>query len=226
MQQAPLSFTICQSLLNFVFIESMLLSSHLILCHSFLLLPLIFPIIRVFSNELALHIKWPNYWSFSFLISPSNDYSGMISFRIYWLDVFAVQETLRGLFQHHNSRYKFFGVQPFLWSNSHLYMTTGKTIALTVWIFDCKVISLFFNLLSRFVIAFLRRSKHFFISKLQSPSAVTLESKKIKSITASTFSPFICPEVMGLNVMILVFVMLSFNVNFYILLFHPHQEVP
>ena len=150
MQQAPLSFTICQSLLNFVFIESMLLSSHLILCHSLHLLPSIFPITRVFSNELALHIKWPNYWSFSFLISPSNDYSGMISFRIYWFGVFAVQETLRGFLQHHNSRYKFFGVQPFLWSNSHPYMTTGKTIALTVWIFDCKVISLIFNLLSSF----------------------------------------------------------------------------
>ena len=160
-------------------------SNHLILCHPLILLPSVFSGIRVFSNELALHIQWPKYWSFSFSNSPSNEYSGLISFRIDWFDLLAVQGTLKSLLQHHSSkasvlwRSAFFIVQLF-----HPYMTTGKTIALTRWTFVGKVKSLFFNMLSRFVIAFLPRSKCLLISSLQLSSAVILESKKIKSIIA------------------------------------------
>ena len=159
-------------------------SNHLILCPPLLLLPSIFPSIRVFSSELVLRIKWPKYWSFSFSINPSNEYSGLISFRIDWLDLLAVQGTLKSLLQHHSSkasvlrRSAFFMVQ-----FSHPYTTTGKTIALTRWTFVAKVMSLLFNMLSRLVIAFLPRSKHLLISWLQSPSAVILEPKKIMSIT-------------------------------------------
>ena len=154
-------------------------SNYLILCHPLLLLPSIFPSIRVFSNESALHIRWPKYWSFSFNTSPSNEYSGLISFRIDWLDLLAVEGTLKSLFQHHSSkasilwRSAFFIVQL-----SHLYMTTRKTIALTRWTFVGKVMSLLFNMLSRMVIAFLPRSKHLLISWLQSPSEVILEPPK------------------------------------------------
>ena len=149
-------------------------SNHLILCRP-LLLPSIFPSTRVFSNESALRIRWPNYWSFSFNISPSNEYSGLISFRIDWFDLFAVQGTLKSLLQHHSSkpsilqRSAFFLVQL-----SYPYMTTGKTTALTRWTLFDKVISLLFNMLSRFVITFLPRSKCLLISWLQSPSAVIL----------------------------------------------------
>ena len=162
-------------------IESVMPSSHLILCRPLLLLPSIFPSIRVFSNESALHTRWP-YWSFSFSISPSNEYSGLISFRMDWLDLFAVQGTLSSLLQSHSSKTSilrhaaFFIVQL-----SHAYMTTGKTIALTRQTFVGKVMSLLFNMLSRFVIAFLPRSKCLLISWLQSPSAVILELKKITS---------------------------------------------
>jgi len=182
-----------------------MLSNHLILCHC-LLLPSIFPGIKAFSKELALHIRWPKYWSFSFNISPSNEYSGLISFRIDWFDLLAVQGTLKALFQHHSSKASilwwsvFFMVQL-----SHLYMTTGKTITLTILTFVSKVIPLLFNTQSRFFIAFLLRSKGFLISWLQSPSAVILESKKIKSVTVSIVSPSICHEVMGLDAMILIF---------------------
>ena len=152
-------------------------SNHLILCCPVLLLPSIFPSIRVFPNESALHIKWPKY-SFSFSISPSNEYSGLISFRIDWLDLLAVQGTLKSLLQHHSSKASILWLSAlFIVQLSHPYMTTGKTIALTRWIFVSKVMSLFFNLLSRFVIAFLPRSKHLLISWLQSPSAVILEPK-------------------------------------------------
>ena len=150
-------------------IESVMLSNHLILCHPLLLLPSIFPSIRVFSNESVLHIRWPKYWSFSFRISPSNEYSGLISFRMVWLDLLAVQGILKSLLQHHSSkasilwRSAFFIVQL-----SHPYMTTGKTIALTRWTFVGKVMSLLFNMLSRLVITFLLRSKRLFISWLQS----------------------------------------------------------
>ena len=167
-----------------------------------LLLPSIFPSKGVFSNEPVLHIRWPKYWSFSFSISPSNEYSGLISCRIDWFDLLAVQGTLKSLLQHHSSKASilqhsaFFTVQL-----SHPYMTTGNTIALTRWAFVSKVMSLLFNMLSRLVIAFLPRSKHLLISWQQSPSAVILEPKKMKSITVSIVSLSICHEVMGPEVM-------------------------
>ena len=170
-RQVSLSFTISQSLLKLMFTESVMPSNHLILCH-LLLLPSIFPSIRVFSNESVLCIRWPKYWSFSFSISPSNGRSGLISFRMDWLDLLAVQGTLKSLLQHQSSKapillhWAFFIVQL-----SHPYMTTGKTIALTRWTFVGKVMSLLFNMLSRLVIIFLPRSKRLFISWLQSPSA-------------------------------------------------------
>ena len=181
-------------------------SSHLILCRPLLLPPSIFASIRVFSNESALHIRWPKYGSFSFSISPSNEYSGLISFRMDWLDLLAVQGTLRSLLQHHSSKASI--PQPsalFIVQLSHPYMTTGKTKALTRQTFVGKVMSLLFNMLSRLVIAFLPRSKHLLISWLQSPSAVILEPPKIKSDTVSTGSPSISHEVMGLDAMIFVF---------------------
>ena len=159
--------------------ESVMPSNHLILCRSPLLLPSIFPSIRVFSNKSALHIRWPKDWSFSFSISPYNEHPGLISFRMDWLNLLSVQDTLKSLLQHHSSkasilrRSAFFTVQL-----SHPYMTTGKIIALTRWTFVGKVISLLFNMLSSLVITFLPRSKHLLISWLQSPSAVILEPRK------------------------------------------------
>ena len=154
-------------------------SSHFILCHSLLLLPLIAPSIRVFSNESTLRMRWPKYWSFCFSISPSNEHPGQISFRMDWLDLLAVQGTLKSLLQHHSSK------ASILWHSafftvplSHPYMTTGRTIALTRQTFVGKVISLLFNMLSRWVITFLPRSKSLLISWLQSPSAMILEPKK------------------------------------------------
>ena len=188
-------------------IESMMPSNHLILCHFLLLPPSIFLIIKVFSNELALHMRWPKYWSFSFSVSPSSEYSGLISFRMDWLDLLAVQVTLKSLLQHHRSKSSIFWHSAFfIVPLSHPYMTTGKTIALTRWMFDGKVMSLLFNMLPRLVIAFLPRSKHLLISWLQSPSTVILEKiKKIKSVTVSIVSPSIYHEVMGLDAEILVF---------------------
>ena len=156
-------------------------SNRLILCRPLLLLPSIIPSIKVFSSESILHIRWPKYWSFSFSISPSNEYSGLISFRMDCLDLLAVQGTLKSLLQHSSTvqKHQFFGTQLSLWSNSHPYMTTGKKKALTRWIFVGKVMSLLFNMLSRLVITFLKRSKHLLISWLQSPSAVILEPRKI-----------------------------------------------
>src|SRR5574340_751020 len=160
-------------------IESVMPSNHLILCRPLILLPSIFPSIRVFSNESALHIRWSSYWSFSFSISPSNEYSGLTSFRIDWFDLLAVQGTLKSLLQHHSSKASvlrhsaFFMVQL-----SHPYMTTGKTIALTRCTFAGKVMSLLLNMLSRLVITFFQRSRHILISWLQSPSAVILEYNK------------------------------------------------
>ena len=186
--------------------ESEIPSSHLILCHPLLLLPSIFPSIRVFSNESVLRMRWPRYWSFSFSISPSNEYSGPISFRIDGFHLLAIQGTLKSLLQHHSSkasilrRSTFFTVQL-----SHPYMTTGKTIALTRQTFVGKVMSLLFNMLSRLVTAFLPRKKHLLISWLQSPSAVILKPKKIKSVTASIVSPSVCYEVRGPDAMVLVF---------------------
>ena len=193
--------------------------NHLILCRPLLFLPLILPSIRVFSNESAHRIRWPKYWSFSFSISPSNEHPGLISFRMDWLDLLAVQGTLKSLFQHHSSKASIFWHSAFFTVQlSHLYITTGKTTALTRWTFVGKVmsllciylfiylfLSLLFNMLSRLVITFLPRSKNLLISWLQSPSAVIWEPKKIKSATVSTVSPSICHEVMGLDAMILVF---------------------
>ena len=159
-------------------------SNHLILCHPLLLLPSIFPSIRVFSNESSLHIQGPKYWSFSFNIRPFNEHQGVISFRMDWLDLLAVQRTLKSLLQHHHSKASvlqhsaFFTVQLL-----HPCMTTGKTIALTRWTFVSKVMSLLFNMIPRLVITFLSRSKCLLISWLQSPSAVILETQKIKSLS-------------------------------------------
>ena len=182
-------------------IKTVMPSNHLILCHPTLLLPSIFPSIRVFPNESALHIRWPKYWSFSFSISPSNEYSGLISFRMDWLDLLAVQGTLKSLLQHHSSKPSILQHSAFF-TVQHLYMTTGKTIALTRWNFVGKIMSVLFNMLSRLVIAFLPRSKRLLISWLQSPSAVILEAKKIKLLAVSIVSPSICYEVMGPDTMI------------------------
>ena len=181
-------------------------SNHLILCHPLLLLPSIIPSIRGFSSESVLHIRWPKYWSISFNISPSNEYSGLNSFRIDWFDRLAVHGTLKSLLQHHSSKASILWHSGFFVVHlSHPYMTAGKTIALTKWTFVGKVKSLLFNMMSRLVIAFLPRSKHLFISWLQSPSVEILELKKIKSVTVSTVSPTICHEVMEPDAMIFVF---------------------
>ena len=167
-------------------IELVMPSNHLILCHPLLLLPSIFPNIRVFSSESVLRIKWPKDWNFSFSISPSNEYSGLISYRVDWLDLLAVQGTLKSLLQHHSSKASILQCSAFfIVQLSYTYMTTGKTIALTRWTFISKVMSLLFNKLFRLIIAFLPRSKHLLIPWLQSPPAVILEPKKVKSLTAS-----------------------------------------
>ena len=173
-----------------------------------------FPVIRVFSNESALHIRWPMNWSFSFNISLSNEHSGLISFRMYWLDLLAVQEALKSL-QHHSLKASVLLRSAFfIFQLSYPYMTPRKTIALSRQTFVGKVMSLLFNMLSSLVITLLPRSKCLLISWLQSPSAVILEPPKIKSLTVSTVSLSICHEVMGLDAMILVFWMLSFKPNF------------
>ena len=197
--QASLSISNSRSLLKLMSIESVMPSNHLILCHPLLLPPAIFPSIRVFSSESALHIRWPKYWSFSFNISPFNEYSGLISFRMDELDLLAVQGTLKSLLQHHRSKASILQCSAFFTVQlSHPYMTTEKTIALTRWTFVGEVMSLLFNTLSRLIITFLPRSKRLLISWLQSPSAVIFEPKKLKSVTVSTVSPSICHEVMGL----------------------------
>ena len=171
-RQACLSITNFRSLLKLMPIESVLPSSHLILCRPLLLLPPIPSNIRVFSSESTLQMRWPKYWTFSFSINPSNEHSGLISFRMAWLDLFVVQGTLKSLLQHHTSKASTFRRSAFFTVQlSHPYMTTGKTIALTRWTFVGKVMSLLFNMVSRFVITFLPRSKHLLISWLQSPSA-------------------------------------------------------
>ena len=182
--QASLSITNAQSPHKTMSIESVMPSKHLILCCPLLLLPSIFPSIRVFSNESALHIRWPKYWSFSFNISPSNEHPGLISFRIDWLDLLTVQGTLKSLQQHHSSKASILQLSAFfIVQLSHPYMTTGKTIALTRRTFVGKIMSLLLNMLSRLVITFLPGSKRLLISWLQSPSVVILEPRKIKSDT-------------------------------------------
>ena len=184
-------------------IESVMLSNHLILCHPLLLLPSMLPSFRVFSNESALHLRWSKYWSFSFNISPSREHPGLISFRMDWLDLLAVQGTLKSLLQHHGSKASIFRHSAFFTLHlSQPYMTTGKTIALTRWTFVGKVRSLLFSMLSRLITTFLPRSNCLLISWLQSPSAVLLEPPKIKT---ATVSPSICHEVMGPDAIILVF---------------------
>ena len=178
-RQPSLFITNSQSLLKLLYIESVMPSNHLILCGPLLLLPSIFPRIRVFSNESVLHVRWPKYWHFNFNISPSKEYLGLISFRADWFDLLAVQGTLKSLLQHHSSKTSgiwcsvFFIVQ-----FSHPYVTTGKTIALTRQTFVSKAMSLLFNMLFRFVLAFLPRSKCLLFSWLQLPSAVILEPPK------------------------------------------------
>ena len=163
-------------------VELVMPSYHLVLCRSLLLLPSVLSSIRVFSNESVLHIRLPKYWSFRFSISPSNEYSGPISFRMDWLDLLAIQRTLKSLLQHHSSKASILQHSAFfIVQLSHPYMTTGKTLALTRQTFVGKVMSLLFNMLSRLVITFLPRSKRLLISWLQSPSAVILETKKIKA---------------------------------------------
>ena len=191
-RQASLSNTNSQNLLKLMSIKSVMPSNHLILCWSLLFLPSIFPSIKVFSNESALHIRWPKYWSFSFSISPSNEYSGLISFRMDWLDVLAFQGSLKSS-PHYSSKASILQLSAFfIVQISHPHMTSGKTIALTRWTFVDKVMSLLFHLLSMLVIVFLPRSKHLLISWLQSPSAVILEPPKLKSVTVSIVSPSIC----------------------------------
>ena len=192
---------ISRSLLKLMSIESGMPSNDLILCSPLLLLPSIFPSIRVFSNELAHCIRWPKYWSFSFIISPSNEYSGLISFGMEWLDLLAVQGTLKNLLQHHNSKASILSAQLLTVQLSHPNMTTGETIALTRQTFTSKEMSLLYNMLSRLVIAFLSKRKHPLTSWLQSQSEVILEPKKIKSVTLSTVSPSVCHEVMGPDAM-------------------------
>ena len=178
--QASLSFTISRSLLKLTSVELVIPSSHLILCHTLFLLPSVFPSIKVFSSEWAVCVKWPKYWSFSFSISPSNEYSGLISFRMDWFGLWSPRDS-----QQSSAAPQFKSIRSL--AISLLYdptlTTTRKTVALTIWTFVSKVMSLLFNTISRFVIAFLPRSKRLLISWLQSPSSVILEPKKIKSVT-------------------------------------------
>ena len=205
--QASLSITNSQSLLKLLSIKSMMPSNHLFLCCPLLLLPSIFPSIRVFSNESVLHIRWPKDWSFSFSISPSNEYTGLTSFMIDWFDFLAVQGNLKSLLQHHSSKVSILQHSAFfIVQLSHPYMTTRKTIALIRQTFVSKVMSPLFNMLSRCVIAFLPRNKFLLISGLQSSAAAIFEPPpQIKSITVSIVSPSICCEVMGPGAMIFVF---------------------
>ena len=185
--QASLSITNSWSLLKLISSESVMASNHLILCHPLLLPPSIFPRIRVFSNESVLRIKRPKYWSFRFNISPSNEYSGLISFRMDCFYLLVVQGTLKSLLQHHSSKASILRCSAsFIVQLSHPYMTTGKTAALTTWMFVGKVMSLLFNTLSRLVITFLPRSKHLLISWLQSPSA---QSSKKSSLSLFPLFP-------------------------------------
>ena len=203
-----------RSLPKLMSIESVMLSNHLIQCHFLLFLPSIFPRIRVFSNEVALPIRWPKYWNFS--ISPSKEYSGLITYcRIDWLKFLAIQWTLKSILQHHSSKASILRCSAFfIIQFSHRYITTGKTIALTKQTFVGRVMSLLFNMLSRLVIAFLPRNKRLLISWLQSLSTVILELQKIKSLNGFIVSPPIFHEVMEPDAMILVFWMLSFKTAF------------
>ena len=219
--QASLSITNSWNTLRFTSIKSVMPSNYLILSRPLLLLPPIPPSLRVFSKESTLLMRWPKYWSFSFSIIPSKEIPGLISFRMDWLDLLAVQGILKSLLQHHSLKASIIQCSAFFTVQlSHPYMTTGKTIALTRRTLCGKVMSLLLNILSRWVISFLPRSKRLLISWLQSPSAVILEPKKIKS---ATVSPSISHEVMGPDAMIFVFWMLSIKPNFS-LSSHFHQD--
>ena len=201
-----MSITHSWSLLKLLSIGLVMPTNHLILCFLLLILHSICPSIRVFSNELALRIRWPKYWSFSFNISLSSEYSGLFSLKIDWFALLAVQGTLKSLLQHHSSKASILWHSAFfIVQLSHPYMTTGKNVALTTQTFVGKVTSLLFNMLSRLVITFLPRSKHLLISCLQLPSAVIWEPRKMKSVTVSTVSPSIYYEVIGPGAMILSF---------------------
>jgi len=214
--KASLSITKSPNLLKFMSIQSVMPSDNLIFCHPLLLPPSIFPSMRVFSSDSVLCIGWLKYWSFNFSISLSYEYLGLISFRMDWCHLLAVQGTLKSLLQHHILKASILRCSAFfIVQLSHPYMTTGKTIALTRLTFVNKVMSLHFNMLPRFIIAFLPRSKCLFISWLQSPSAVILEPPKIRSVTVS---PSICHEMMGPDAMILVLWMLNFKPTFHSLL--------
>ena len=222
--QASLCISNCQSLPKPMSIDLTMPSNHLILCRPLLLWPLIFPSIRVFSNESALCIRWPKYWSYNFNISPSNEYPGLICLRKHWLDLLPIQRTLKSLLQHHSSKASILLCSAlFIVQQSHSYMTMRKTIVLTRWTFDGKLMSLLFNKLSRLVITFLPRSKRLLISWLQSPSAVILDPLKIKSDTVSTVSPSTYHEVMEPDAMILVFWMLSLKSTFHSPLLLPSR---
>ena len=201
--QASLSITSSRSLLKLMSVESVMPSNRLILRHP-VLLSSVFPSIRIFSNESVFHIRWPNYWSFSFSVSPSCEFSGLIAFRMDWFDL-EVQGTLKRLLQHHSLKASvLLGSAFFIGQHSYPHMTTGKTIALTRWTFVGKVMSLLFNMLSRLVITFLPRGRCLLISWLQSPTAMILELKKIK--VSHSFRCFtVCHEVIGLEAMIFVF---------------------
>ena len=200
-QQASLSITNSRSLLKLMSLEPVMTSNHLILCCPLLLLPLIFPSISVFSSESVLRIWWSKDWSFSFSISPSNEYSGLICFGMDWLDLLAVQRTLKSLLQHHSSKASILRRSAFFIAQlSHPYMTTEKTIAMTRWTFIGKVMSLLFNMLSWLFITFLPRSKRLLISLLWLSPAVILEPKKKKSVTVSIVSPSLYHEVMGQDI--------------------------
>ena len=212
--QAFLSITNSQSLPKLMSIESVMPTNHLILCRPLLLLPSIFPSIRVFSNESALRIRWLKYWNLSFDISPSSEHSGLISFRMDWLDLLAVQGTLKSLLQQNSLISSILRCSAFfIVQLLHPYMTSEKTIVLTRRTFVGKVMSLLLNMLSRLVITFLPRC--LLISWLQSPSVVILEPQKIKSATVSTVSPSICHEIMGPDAMIFIFCRLSFKPTFH-----------
>ena len=214
-RQASLSITNSRSLLQLMSIELVMPSNYLILCCPLLLLPSIFPSIRVFSNESALRIKWPEYWSFSFSISSSNEYSGLISFRMDWFDLLVVQWTLKSLIQHHSLKVSILWCSAFfIVQLSHPYITTGKTIALTRWNFVGKVMSLLFNMPYRLVITFLPRIKCLLISWLQPPFAVILEPKKNKLSLFLLFPHLFPMKWWDQIAMILVFWMLSFKPTF------------
>ena len=205
--QASLSITNSQSSLKLMSIESVMPSNHLILC---VLSPSIFPSIRVFSNE-SVHIRWPKDWSFSFNISPSNEYSGLTSLNMDWLHLLVAQGTLKSLLQHHSSKASILRHSAFFMVQlSHSYMTTGNTIALTRRTFVAEIISLLFNIMSRFVIAFLPRSKHLLISRSMVTICSDFVAKKIKSVTVSTVAPSVCYKVMGPDDMIFIFMNAGF----------------